>query len=161
MPRPFPSPRRRAPGRNLSTALRLGFAPGRKQLARTHRSGPLAAHNFAPARNFCGSSSETGFRLPVVCTDVQIVRSSPANRLSLPVVCTRAQVPRSKLCGARRQASTATVYSQRRGARAWPSACSRHRGKEGQHMDLIWIIIVVLVVLALLGYFGFGRRRGM
>jgi flagellar basal body-associated protein FliL len=28
-------------------------------------------------------------------------------------------------------------------------------------MDLIWIIIIVLVVLALLGYFGFGRRRGM
>ena len=27
-------------------------------------------------------------------------------------------------------------------------------------MDLLWIIIVVLVVLALLGYFGFGRRRG-
>lgn len=44
---------------------------------------------------------------------------------------------------------------------AWPIACSRHRGKEGQHMDLIWIIIIVLVVLALLGYFGFGRRRGM
>ena len=29
------------------------------------------------------------------------------------------------------------------------------------NMDLIWIIIVVLVVLALLGYFGFGRRRGL
>ena len=28
-------------------------------------------------------------------------------------------------------------------------------------MDLIWIIIIVLVVLALLGYFGFGRRRGL
>ena len=26
--------------------------------------------------------------------------------------------------------------------------------------NLLWIIIVVLVVLALLGYFGFGRRRG-
>jgi flagellar basal body-associated protein FliL len=28
-------------------------------------------------------------------------------------------------------------------------------------MDLIWIIVVVLIVLALLGYFGFGRRRGL
>lgn len=28
-------------------------------------------------------------------------------------------------------------------------------------MDLLWIIIIVLVVLALLGYFGWGRRRGV
>ena len=28
-------------------------------------------------------------------------------------------------------------------------------------MDLLWIIIIVLIVLALLGYFGFGRRRGL
>jgi flagellar basal body-associated protein FliL len=33
--------------------------------------------------------------------------------------------------------------------------------RKGGSMDLIWIIIIVLVVLALLGYFGFGRRRGL
>ena len=33
--------------------------------------------------------------------------------------------------------------------------------RKEDHMDLLWIIIIVLVVLALLGYFGFGRRRGL
>jgi flagellar basal body-associated protein FliL len=33
--------------------------------------------------------------------------------------------------------------------------------RRGGPMDLIWIIVIVLVVLALLGYFGFGRRRGL
>ena len=34
-------------------------------------------------------------------------------------------------------------------------------GREESHLVLCSIIIIVLVVLALLGYFGFGRRRGL
>jgi flagellar basal body-associated protein FliL len=41
-----------------------------------------------------------------------------------------------------------------------PHPACRPARKEGR-MDLLWIIIIVLVVLALLGYFGFGRRRGL
>ncbi len=64
------------------------------------------------------------------------------------------------VCGARRQASTATNYSQQRGWTHGP-AHAVGTAERRVNMDLIWIIIVVLVVLALLGYFGFGRRRGL
>jgi flagellar basal body-associated protein FliL len=42
-----------------------------------------------------------------------------------------------------------------------PASCNGASERKEDHMDLLWIIIIVLVVLALLGYFGFGRRRGL
>ena len=53
------------------------------------------------------------------------------------------------------------TFALEHGPRA-PARCVQGRavGKEVE-MDLLWIIIIVLVVLALLGYFGFGRRRGL